>query len=149
MRADSRFRQAIAVGALTLLVAVAWQAAFQAWVPNTTHRYDLAESFVQAWSGLTWITLFALGLATLANDRASRLLVTVAVAAMTFQGLAALNTVQVGLSDGVITGQGGLVAALSIAQIGLTWVWIVLIAQSKRIRAGAEGQASRRVPHDD
>ena len=136
MRADGRFWRPILVGTLTLVAAVAWHAAFHAWVPNTTHRYDLAESFVQAWSGLTWITLFALGLATLANDRASRLLVTVAVAAMTFQGLAALNTVQVGLSDGVITGQGGLVAALSIAQIGLTWVWIVLIARSKRIPAG-------------
>lgn len=135
MRTDGRFRRAIAVGTLTLLVAVAWQAAFQAWVPNTTQRYDLAESFVQAWSGLTWTTLFTLGLATLASDRASRLLVTVAVAAMTFQGLAAVNSVYVGLSDGVITPQGGLVAALSIAQIGLTWVWIVLIAQSKRIRA--------------
>jgi len=138
MRADGRFWRPILVGALTLVVAVAWHAAFQAWVPNTTQRYDLAESFVQAWSGLTWITLLALGLATLASARASRLLVTVAVAAMTFQGLAALNTVQVGLSDGVITGQGGLVAALSIVQIGLTWVWIVLIAQSKRsITAGA------------
>jgi hypothetical protein len=136
VRADGRFWRPILVGALTLVAAVAWHVAFQAWIPNTTHRYDLAESFVQAWSGLTWITLFALGLATLANARASRLLVTVAVAAMTFQGLAALKTVQVGLSDGVITPQGGLVAALSIAQIGLTWVWIVLIAQSKRIPAG-------------
>ena len=136
MRADGRFWRPILVGTLTLVVAVAWHAAFHAWVPNTTQRYDLAESFVQAWSGLTWITLFALGLATLASSRASRLLVTVAVAAMTFQGLAALNTVQVGLSDGVITGQGSLVAALSIVQIALTWVWIVLIAQSKRIPAG-------------
>jgi len=135
MRADGRFWRPILVGALTLVVAVAWHAAFQAWVPNTTQRYDLAESFVQAWSGLTWITLFALGLATLASARASRLLVTVAVAAMTFQGLAAINSVYVGLSDGVITQQGGLMAALSIAQIGLTWVWIVLIARSKRIPA--------------
>jgi len=135
MRADGRFWRPILVGALTLVVAVAWHAAFQAWVPNTTRRYDLAESFVQAWSGLTWITLFALGLATLASARPSRLLVTVAVAAMTFQGLAAINSVYVGLSDGVITQQGGLMAALSIAQIGLTWVWIVLIARSKRIPA--------------
>ena len=135
MKVDGRFRRAIAVGALTLLVAVAWHLAFQAWVPNTTHRYDLAESFVQAWSGLTWLTLFALGLATLASDRASRLLVTVAVAAMTFQGLAAINSVYVGLSDGVITPQGGLVATLSVAQIGLTWVWIVVIARSKRMPA--------------
>jgi hypothetical protein len=135
VRDDTPFRRAIAVGALTLLVAVAWHAAFQAWVPNTTQRYDLAESFVQAWSGLTWTTLFTLALATLASDRASRLLVTFAVAAMTFQGLAAVKSVYVGLSVGVITPQGGLVAALSIAQIGLTWVWIVLIAQSKRIRA--------------
>ena len=130
MRADGRFWRPILVGALTLVVAVAWHAAFQAWVPNTTQRYDLAESFVQGWSGLTWLTLFALSLATLASDRASRLLITVAVAAMTIQGLTAMNSVYVGLSDGVITPQGGLVAALSIAQIGLTWVWIVLIAQS-------------------
>jgi len=141
VKVDGRFR-AIAVGALTLLVAVAWHLAFQAWVPNTTHRYDLAESFIQAWSGLTWLTLFALGLATLASDRASRLLVTVAVAAMTFQGLAAVNSVYVGLSDGVITPQGGLVAGLSVAQIGLTWVWIVLIARSsassaQRLRRGS------------
>jgi hypothetical protein len=136
VRADGRLWRPILVGVLTLMVAVAWHAAFQAWVPNTTPRYDLAESFLQAWSGLTWITLFALGLATLANARASRLLVTVAVAAMTFQGLAAINSVYVGLSDGVITQQGGLMAVLSIAQIGLTWVWIVLIARSKRIPAG-------------
>ena len=130
MKVNLRFRRAIAVGVLTLLVAVAWHLAFQAWVPSTTHRYDLAESFVQGWSGLTWLTLFALSIATLASDRASRLLITVAVAAMTIQGLTAMNSVYVGLSDGVITPQGGLVAALSIAQIGLTWVWIVLIAQS-------------------
>jgi hypothetical protein len=126
---------AIAAGIATTVVAVAWQVAFQAWVPNTSHRYDLAEPFVEPWTGLTWIGVVGLWLATLAVGRVRLPLVAIGIAAVLLQALTAVQSVSVGIGDGLLTPQGTLMAALSIAQIGLTLAWMILIARWKRMPA--------------
>jgi hypothetical protein len=128
-----RSGSAIAAGAATTVVAVAWQVAFQAWVPNTSHRYDLAEPFVEPWTGLTWIGIVALWLATLAVGRVRLPLVAIGIVAVLLQALTSVQSVWVGIGDGLLTPPGTLMTALSVVQIGLTLAWMILIARWKRM----------------
>jgi len=127
-------RGAVTVGVATLIVALAWGIAFSEWVPNTTNRYDMAEPFVHPWKALTWITQVILWLATLAAGRVWLFLVPIGMAAVAWQTVASVDSVRIGISDGVVTPLGALIGVLSISQIGLTLSWIVLIAVSKRMQ---------------
>jgi hypothetical protein len=57
-----------------------------------------------------------------------------ALAAVAIQTWIGLESAWIGISDGLVSPLGALMGALSIAQIGLTVVWILLIARSKRMQ---------------
>ena len=59
----------------------------------------------------------------------------VGVGAVAIQGWIGAVSAWIGVRDGDVSAQGALMAGLSIAQLGLTVTWMLLIALSKRMRA--------------
>ena len=127
-------RRAVMVGVATLIVALVWRIMFLRWVPYTPMRYDIAEPFLHPWTGLTWTTQVVLWLAMLSRAWPWIPLVAIGLSAVAIQTWIGLESAWIGISDGLVSPLGALMGALSIAQIGLTVVWILLIARSKRMQ---------------
>ena len=123
----------VGAGVATLIVAFVWRAVFHEWATGDgPPRYDIFEPFLHPWEGLTWITQGVLWPAFLFRRWPWIPLVAVAVGAVAIQAWMGAGSAWVGVSDGQVSPLGALMGALSIAQLGLTFAWIVLLARSKR-----------------
>ncbi len=122
------------VGVAALIVALVWRVAFLVWVPNTTNRYDIAEPFLHPWTGLTWTTQVVLWLAMLSRAWPWIPLVAIGLLAAAIQTWIGVESAWIGIIDGRISPWGALMGGLSMAQIGLTVAWILLIARSKKMQ---------------
>jgi len=128
----------VGAGVATLIVAFVWRAVFQEWATGASpFRYDIFEPFLHPWEGLTWITQGVLWPAFLFRRWPWIPLVAVAVGAVAIQAWMGAGSAWVGVSDGQVSPLGALMGALSIAQLGLTVVWIVLLARSKSVATSA------------
>ena len=125
---------AVGLGAATLVVALVWHMTFQRWATGTgPPRYDMFEPFLHPWDGLTWISQLVLWLAVFNRTWSWIPLVAIGVAAAAIQAWMGVGSAWIGVQDGHVSSLGALMGALSIAQLGLTLTWIVLIARSKRM----------------
>lgn len=123
----------VAAGVATFIVAVVWRVIFQDWASGTSPmRYDMFEPFLHPWEGLTWITYGVLWPAFLFRRWPWIPLVAVGAAAVAIQAWMGIGSAWIGVQDGQVSAQGALMGGLSIAQLGLTLAWILLIALSKR-----------------
>ncbi|HEY4767867.1 MAG TPA: hypothetical protein VII26_02930 [Candidatus Limnocylindria bacterium] len=129
---------AAGAGVATLIVALVWRAVIQEWaMGDGPSRYDMFEPFLRPWEGLTWITQGVLWPAFLFRRWPWIPLVAVAVGAVAIQAWMGAGSAWVGVSDGEVSPLGAVMGALSIAQLGLTVVWMVLLARSKRVATSA------------
>ena len=126
---------AVGLGAATLVVALVWHMTFQRWAIGTgPPRYDMFEPFLHPWDGLTWITQLVLWIAVFTRPWPWFPLVAIGVSAAAIQAWMGVGSAWIGVQDGQVSSLGALVGALSIAQLGLTLAWILLIVVSKRMR---------------
>jgi hypothetical protein len=116
-----------------MLAAVGSNAALQAWAQGPPPRHDYFEPFLDPWSGLTWMTVLALWIASATQGWAWRLAVGIGACLLAIQAWMLIPAAWIGAQDGQVGGPGGLAGALSSAQVGLAAVWIVLIVRSKRM----------------
>lgn len=123
----------LAVGLATSVLAIACGTALQAWAQGPPPRHDYFEPFIEPWAGLTWIAVLALWIASVTRRWPWLPLTVIGLCCFAIQVWMAVGAAWLGLRDGHVGGLGALAGTLSVTQIGLTLVWIALIARSKRM----------------
>ncbi len=123
----------VGAGVATTVVATVCGMALQAWAQGPPPRHDYFEPFLDPWKGLTWITLPALWIASIARRWPWLPLTAIGLCFVVIQVWMVIGAAWNGLKDGQVGGLGALAGALSVTQIGLTLAWIVLIRRSKRM----------------
>jgi hypothetical protein len=93
------------------------------------------EPFLDPWVRLTWLMLLVLWIAAATQGWLWLPLAALGLSGLAIQVWMAIRSAWIGVQDGQIGGLGAIAGALSFTQIGLTIVWIALIARSKRMPA--------------